>query len=281
MAHTVMGLFRSYDQAQQAVADLVNMGVRAEDISVVASDAKGEYTRTIGDEHTPAEAAATGAASGGVLGGVLGALVGIGALALPGIGPVLAVGPLAAALGSAGAGAAIGAATGVISGGLLGALVEAGVPDEHAHVYAEGVRRGGTLVSVAADGAMSDSVADHLRRHGAVDIDERGTAWRQSGWDRFDPNAEPYAGTADNDWAESSKVGTATGTAAGAATGAAIGAAGGPVGAVVGGLAGAATGAGVGAAGDVAGEKAEDAADGTRADYDEVTHRRRRGIYSR
>lgn len=280
MAHTIVGLFRSYEQAQQAVSGLVGMGVRAEDISVVANDAKGEYTRSVGDKHTPAEAAGTGAASGGVLGGVLGTLVGIGALALPGIGPVLAVGPLAAALGSAGAGAVIGAATGAISGGLLGALVEAGVPDEHAHVYAEGVRRGGALVTVTADEARSASVADHLRRHGAVDIDERGTTWRQRGWDRFDASAAPYDRTADNDWEESSKVGTATGTAAGAATGAAIGAAGGPVGAVVGGLAGAATGAGVGAAGDVAGEKAEDTADGTRTDYDEAT-RRRRGIYSR
>jgi uncharacterized membrane protein len=280
MAHTVVGLFRSYDQAQQAVAGLVNMGVRAEDISVVASDAEGKYTRTTGDEHTPGEAAGTGAASGGVLGGVLGALVGIGALALPGIGPVLAVGPLAAALGSAGAGALIGAATGAISGGLIGALVEAGVPDEHAHVYAEGVRRGGTLVTVHAVDTMSDNVAQHLRTHGAVDVDDRGTAWRQSGWDRFDPNAEPYRSTSNNDWEESSKIGTATGTAAGAATGAAIGAAGGPVGAVVGGVVGAATGAATGAAGDVAGEKAEDTADGTRTDYD-ATARRRRGIYDR
>jgi len=209
-----------------------------------------------------------------VVGGVLGLLVGIGALAIPGIGPVIAAGPLVAALGTAAAGAGIGAA----AGGLLGALVGAGIPEEEAHLYAEGVRRGGSLVTVSTDESMASTAYSVLRRHNAVDVDERGQMYREQGWERFDPDAGPYpesssynayagAGSypgdsARTDWEESSKVGTAAGTVAGAATGAAIGSAGGPVGTVVGGVAGAAVGAGVGAAGDAAGEAAEDAAQG-------------------
>ncbi|HEU4326463.1 MAG TPA: general stress protein [Roseiflexaceae bacterium] len=254
MTQTIVGLFDTPAQANQVVQDLVSSGVRREDISIVANDATGEYTRAVGDTSDTASAAGAGALSGGVLGGVLGLLVGIGALAIPGIGPVVAAGPLAAALGSAGAGTLIGAGTGAVTGGLLGALVGAGVPETDAHVYTEGVRRGGTLVSVTSTDERSSYVVDIMRRNGVVDINNRGNEWRQSGWDRFDPASGPY----EADWQQSSKVGTTGGAVAGAATGAAIGSAGGPIGTIVGGAAGAAAGAGIGSAGDVAGERAED-----------------------
>ena len=67
-----------------------------------------------------------------------------------------------------------------------------GVPEEHAHYYAEGVRRGGTLVTVNADDARADMAYSIMQRHGAVDVNERGAEWRSSGWSRFDPNADPY-----------------------------------------------------------------------------------------
>jgi phage tail tape-measure protein len=110
-----------------------------------------------------------------------------------------------------------------------------------------------------------------MQRHGAVDVDTRGSSYRESGWSRFDPEAGPYNA---NDWERSSKAGTAGGTAAGAAAGAAIGSAGGPVGTVIGGIAGAATGAGVGAAGDVAGRKADDQ-DGDAGEIDDPRNRNR------
>jgi hypothetical protein len=161
-------------------------------------------------------------------------------------------------LGAGGAGALVGAGVGAATGGVLGALIGAGIPEEDAHYYAEGVRRGGTLVTVSTDDVSGNTVYNIMRRHHAVDIDERGTQWRESGWDRFNPDAEPIT----QEWRESSKIGTAAGTAAGAATGAAMGSVAGPAGTVVGGIAGAAAGAGIGAAGDVAGEKAEDAVEG-------------------
>jgi len=120
------------------------------------------------------EAAGTGAVGGGILGGLAGLLVGLGALTIPGIGPVLAAGPLAAALGTTLAGAGIGAA----AGGLVGALVGIGVPEEEAEYYAEGVRRGGVLVSVHASDATADDATSALRSSGALDVEterEQGT----------------------------------------------------------------------------------------------------------
>lgn len=280
MAKTIVGLFDSFNEAQNVVQELVNSGFARERISLVANDARGEYgnvlrSREVG-ETSVAEGAGAGAVGGGVLGGVLGLLVGLGALAIPGVGPIIAAGPLAAALGTVGASTVVGAGIGAVSGGLLGALVGAGIPEEDAHYYAEGVRRGGTLVMVTADDATANTAYSILERRGAVDIRTRGAQWRQSGWERFDPNAGPYMGTGESfgeEWRESSKVGTAAGTAAGAATGAVIGSAVGPIGTVAGGVAGAAAGAGLGAAGDVAGEKAEDKLAGD--DEDNTTRRSR------
>ena len=257
MAKTIVGLFDTFAQAQRVVDELMKAGLDRSDISLVSRQ-QGDGTTTAvetTDASTVSDAVGAGAIGGGVIGGTLGLLVGIGALVIPGIGPVIAAGPLAAALGSTALGAGIGAA----AGGLIGALVGAGVPEEEAHVYAEGVRRGGTLVTVNAADTMANQVYSIMRGAGAVDIDTKATTFRKEGWSRFDDRAEPYPlSNAENEWERSSKVGTVGGTVAGAATGAAIGSAGGPVGTVVGGVAGAAVGAGVGAAGDVAGETLDD-----------------------
>ena len=257
MAKTVVGLFDTFTEAQNVVQQLVNAGFDRNEISVLANDARGEFgmSRAVGDSSSTAEGAGAGAVGGGVLGGVLGLLVGVGALAIPGIGPVLAAGPLAAALGTAGASTLVGAGIGAAAGGVIGALIGAGIPEDDANFYAEGVRRGGTLLLVKASDDMAQRAYDLMRSNGAVDIDQRSGDWRTSGWNRFDPNAEPYTATGDNAWERSSKLGTAGGAVAGAATGAAIGSVAGPVGTAVGGVAGAVTGAGVGAGADIAGEK--------------------------
>jgi hypothetical protein len=264
MAKTIVGLFDTFSQAQRVVDDLTSAGIDRSNISLVRrnrDDGIATTTTDMGDT-TTADAVGAGAIGGGVLGGTLGLLVGIGALVIPGIGPVIAAGPLAAALGSAAVGAGIGAA----AGGLIGALVGAGVPEEEAHVYAEGVRRGGTLVTVNADDMMADRVYSIMRGAGAADINTKATGWRSEGWSRFDERAEPYPlSDVDDTWERSSKIGTTGGAVAGAATGAAMGSAAGPVGTVIGGAAGAAVGAGVGAAGDVAGESLEDNVEESRA----------------
>lgn len=198
MAKTVIGLFDSASEAEHVVQSLTDYGFSNNEISVVANDARGEYgkarevsrtDRSGSDEGDKvAESAGAGAVGGTVIGGALGLLVGAGLLTIPGIGPVLAAGPIAAALGSTALGAGIGAA----AGGLVGSLVGLGVPEEEADYYAEGVRRGGTLVSVSADGARADQAYQVMQSHGAVDIKERGSSWQDEGWTRFDPEAAPY-----------------------------------------------------------------------------------------
>ncbi len=191
----VVGLFDNASDAQGALQDLKNAGFSGTDISFVANNSRNEYgdVDTTGRSDTGTEAeegAGFGATGGAVLGGLTGLLVGLGALAIPGIGPVVAAGTLATALGSTAVGAGIGAA----AGGLVGALVGAGVPEEHANLYAEGVRRGGALITVqAGSDEEADRAADIMDRHDVVDIDRRGEEYRAGGFSRFDENTEPYA----------------------------------------------------------------------------------------
>lgn len=196
MARTVIALYDDFASANAAVRELVDNGFSRDDVSIMANDAQGEYGRYIPGKEgiepsATAQGAGVGAGIGAVIGGLAGLLVGLGALAIPGIGPVVAAGPLAAALtGLAGAGA--GAVAGGVTGGLIGALVDMGVPEETAHYYAEGIRRGGTLVSIRTDDAMTDRAVDIMNRHDPVDINERVGQWRTTGWTGFDPNAQPY-----------------------------------------------------------------------------------------
>jgi stress response protein YsnF len=182
MATTVIGLYDRFQDAQDAASALVSAGFRRENISVVAADTEGKFKKYVGEDVK--EGAATGAGIGAVIGGLGGLLVGVGALAIPGIGPVLAAGPIAAAL----AGAGVGAAT----GGLIGALVDAGIPEEEANLYAEGVRRGGTMVTVTTREEHADEAVQIMNRFHPVDIDERARMWRSEKWNRFDPKGQPY-----------------------------------------------------------------------------------------
>jgi uncharacterized protein (TIGR02271 family) len=181
MAKTVIGLFDRMDDARQVVQALIDHGFERDDISLVSRQ-EGEYVIERGEER--ASGVAVGAGAGAALGGISGLLVGLGALAIPGIGPGVAAGPLVTALAGAGLGAT--------AGGLIGALTDLGVPEEEAHYYAEGVRRGGVLVAVDTDDQRADRAAEIMEGTGAIDVDERATHWRQSGWTRFDPDAEPY-----------------------------------------------------------------------------------------
>lgn len=197
MTRTVVGLFDDYADAQNVVQELIDNGFQRDYISVFANEsARGVYeTREVGAGSKAGEGAGAGAVGGTVVGGALGLLVGAGLLAIPGIGPVLAAGPLAAAIGSTAAGGLVGAGIGAAAGGLLGALVGAGIPEADAEYYTEGVRRGGTLVTVQTEDRMADNAYRIMQRHGAVDIDERGAEWRRDGWTGSNPAADPYAPT--------------------------------------------------------------------------------------
>jgi stress response protein YsnF len=190
MAKTVVGLFDNASDAENAVQQLTNAGIDRSDVSLLANNADNRYAvneagapdRDRGDRE--AQGAAVGAGTGAIVGGIAGLLVGLGVFAIPGIGPVLAAGWIGTTLAGAGIGA--------IAGGLIGALVRMGIPEEHAHLYAEGVRRGGTLVLVRADDATAENAADILRRNGAVDIDRRAEDYQTTGFTRFDEAAQPY-----------------------------------------------------------------------------------------
>ena len=184
---TITALFDTYDHAASAVRAVKDAGITSEDISLVANNTAGDYTAD--DDLDAEEGAAAGAGVGAVAGGGAGLLAGLGTIAIPGIGPVIAGGWLLATAVGALAGAAVGGA----AGGLLGALANAGVPEEEAHLYAEGVRRGGTLVSVRADDDRADTVSAILRNSAGVDIDARRRDYLAEGWNGFDEDAPAYS----------------------------------------------------------------------------------------
>jgi hypothetical protein len=191
---TVTGLFDNYDDAKQAVHALEASGVPHGDISIVANNADNRYkpAATAGETSNAAKGAEAGATFGAIVGGDVGLLAGLGMLAIPGVGPVVAAGWLVAAA----AGAVAGAAAAGAAGGLIGSLTSAGVSKEHADIYAEGVRRGGTLVTARVDENREDTVEAIMVRFHTVDLDRRGTAYRTAGWKAFDAKALPY-GAAD------------------------------------------------------------------------------------
>ena len=184
MSKTVVGLFNNMAEAQNVVRDLTAAGIERDDIGFMANEKQVVPTDADSTEGSNvASGALAGAGTGAAIGGVAGLALALAPLAIPGIGPIVAAGPIAAALTGAGLGA--------VAGGLIGGLTRLGVPEEHAHYYAEGVRRGGILVTVDADDQReADAAVAILRRHGAVDIDERATQWRNQGWTgRFEAGA--------------------------------------------------------------------------------------------
>lgn len=179
---TVVGLYDELSDARRVIDDLTDAGISPHNINMVAGDPENRYATQLTEDYEAydeADAAVDGAVAGGVLGGLAGLLLGLGAFAIPGLGPVVAAGPLAASLMGAGIGAA--------SGGLIGVLVEWGVSEEEAEFYLEGVRRGGTLVAVKTADEQAELVADVMEQHGLIDLEERVTTWRDEGWTGYAP----------------------------------------------------------------------------------------------
>lgn len=200
MTRTVVAIYDEFQTANQAVRELVDNGFPRDNISIIANNAQGEYSyasskpstaastnETVADE--TGAGAGVGAGIGAAIGGIGGLLIGLGALTIPGIGPVIAAGPLAVALSTL-TGAGVGAVAGGVTGGLLGALIGLGIPEEEAEFYAEGVRRGGVLVTVQTEDGSTEQVMSILNRHHPADINERAAQWREQGWTGYDPNAK-------------------------------------------------------------------------------------------
>lgn len=154
MAKAVFCIAKSEEQATNIVNQLKEAGFANDDVSVLLPDRAG--SRDFAHEHhTKApEGAATGAIAGGVMAGVLGWLVGIGSLAIPGVGPLIAAGPILAALSGAAAGGAV--------GGLAGGLVGLGIPEYEAKQYEGKVKNGNILISVHTEDSKERSVAKQI-----------------------------------------------------------------------------------------------------------------------
>lgn len=184
---TMTALFDDYAQAAQAVRALEAAGFAEAEISLVVSTLDDEVGEDEADARA-ADGAGAGAGIGAVIGGAGGLLAGVGALAIPGLGPVVAAGWLVSTAIGAVAGAALGGAT----GGVIGVLTGSGVHEHDAHVFAEGVRRGGSVVSVRTEEGKAGIVEDIFAKAEQVDIAERRARYEQEGWRYFDPSAPGF-----------------------------------------------------------------------------------------
>jgi hypothetical protein len=165
MSHTVAGVFNDQRDAQDALSELKSAGFSPDQVSVVAKDTRDTQDMVERSDMAGAETsgATAGAFLGGITGGIAGWLVGIGALAIPGIGPIVAAGALATTLG--------GAAVGAVAGGLIGALVGAGIPEDDARTYETHVKEGRILITAqATNGQQAQAARDAFDRFGGTDV---------------------------------------------------------------------------------------------------------------
>jgi hypothetical protein len=188
-------LYDSQADARRVIFALAVAGLPPSETSVISNNSDTWYRATesknvvsLRKQGTSSETARDGKFEGAAVGAAIGATAATAAslvtmLALPGIGAVVGVGWLAAMLGSM--------AIGGVTGGLLGALTNAGISEEDAHVFAEGVRRGGTLVATRVPPVDVPRIEPIMNRS-AVRLQERCELYRRSGWQAFDPNAVPY-----------------------------------------------------------------------------------------
>ena len=187
MTKTLTSLFDSYEYGYAAALELGAAGIGEGKISLLANNLEGHNNITAHEGNDAQPGAEAGMAFGAIMGGGVGLAAGLGLLTIPGVGPVIAAGWLLATVAGAIGGGAVAAA----AGGLSGALVGSGVLEEDAHVMAEGVRRGGTLVTVLVTPAQRETAEHIMRSHHMLDTKALARCYKQAGWSKFDPAAPP------------------------------------------------------------------------------------------
>jgi len=161
MVKTVVGVFDSHDQAEKAVAELRQSGFDTNEISIVAKEQHGQDAQGDTTMGMSMGTVTDGTTTGGVLGGLAGLALGAGALAIPGLGPVVAAGPIAGML------------SGAATGGIAGGLIDWGIPEEQGRKYEQEVKQGKILAAVRAHEEKIEAAAEIFRRNGARDVNTR------------------------------------------------------------------------------------------------------------
>jgi hypothetical protein len=184
---TVVALYDRFDDAKAAVAELIAAGALPDKISLLANTSSGDHPALsvnpafaheefdVDSHEQPGFV--TGAELGIGVGGILGFVLGISTIAIPGFGFLIAAGTWATV--------SAGAATGGVIGAVIGMLAGHGVSDKDTHLYAEGLKRGGTLVTVVVSDAETQAMRGIFAKHKAVDIEGRGAPWNPEGWVGF------------------------------------------------------------------------------------------------
>ncbi len=180
---TVAAIFPSLSEAGEAYSDLKNIGVPQEDISLIAGNEASLHDEYLEKSSKASASTLAVAASDASLGGGIGILAMLIAFAIPGVGPIVALGPMLTVLGAMGIGAA--------AGGLIGAFHNMGISHEEAPLYEEAVRRGAVMVAARIDERLEEEAVAALKRHGARDVRDDADTWGGRGWSGPAHNPHP------------------------------------------------------------------------------------------
>ncbi len=172
MARAILGIFSEPSQADETINELKNLGFKNEDISVVMKERENESSENLARGAEVARDASSGITTGGAIGGIAGLIIGIAAISVPGLGALIAAGPLAIALGLGEIGVATlaGLITGAAAGGMIGGLVGLGIPREQAKIYEEAVRKGQVLLSVSTTEENERLASETFKKFKATEV---------------------------------------------------------------------------------------------------------------
>lgn len=194
---TVAGVFSTMIDVERAVRELERVGVPNEAISIIAGDEEGRHKKYLETAHLASRSTGAAAASGASFGGGVGIMASLVALAIPGVGPIIAGGAIAAVVTGFGVGAA--------GGGLISAFHSMAIPHEKAPLYEEAVRRGALMVVVEVTDPMEQEVVNLLAENGGRDLEDMVDTWKAAGWSGPKSDPHPYVSDSQVEWHEPPK----------------------------------------------------------------------------